>query len=187
MHFKEIHQAAGLLAFTPETNTMPYKVVQCIIHYLMVSGYFSHEAQSMYSRSRWDHLSQLFVSTHHALFSLPSQPLLHVALSAGLSSLKTPSCHSSVASSSSNAHSSTTSVCPICSTELNELARNLPYAHHTKSHVESDPVVLPNGRIYGRARLLEMSAKVGVPEGQVKDPTTGDIFDESLVRKVYIS
>lgn len=141
----------------------------------------------MYSPSRWDHLARLFVNTHHALFSLPAQPLLHVALSAGLSSLKTPSCHSSVASSSCNAKSTTTSVCPICSTELNDLARNVPYAHHTKSHVENDPIVLPNGRIYGRRRLMEMSEKVGISEGQVKDPMTGDVFDDSQVKKVYIS
>ena len=141
----------------------------------------------MYSQSRWDYLASLFVKTHHELFSLPSRPLLHIALSAGLSALKTPSCHSQYASSSSNASSSTTSVCPICSTELNDLARNVPYAHHTKSYVENDPIVLPNGRIYGRDRLLQMSAKVGLPDGQVKDPTTQEVFDASMIRKVYIS
>jgi macrophage erythroblast attacher len=141
----------------------------------------------MYSTTRWEYLSGLFTTTHHNLLSLPDRPLLHIALSAGLSSLKTPSCHSKFASSSSNANSSTTTVCPICSTELNELARNVPCAHHTKSHVENDPVVLPNGRIYGRDRLMEISQKVGVPEGQIKDPTTGEIFHESKIRKVYIS
>lgn len=141
----------------------------------------------MYSPSRWDYLASLFVKTHHELFALPARPLLHIALSAGLSALKTPSCHSQYASSSSNASSSTTSVCPICSTELNDLARNVPYAHHTKSYVESDPIVLPNGRIYGRDRLLQMSAKLGLPDGQVKDPTTQEIFDASMIRKVYIS
>lgn len=80
-----------------------------------------------------------------------------------------------------------TSVCPICSTELNELARNLPYAHHTKSNVENDPVVLPNNRVYGRDRLLQMRDKLGLGPGQVKDPTTSEIFDESKIRKVYIS
>ena len=141
----------------------------------------------MYSQARWDKLAALFVSTHHELFSLPTRPLLHIALSAGLSALKTPSCHSAYASSSSNASSSTTTVCPICSTELNELARNLPYAHHSKSFVENDPVVLPNGRIYGRERLMRMKSKAGLRDGQVKDPTTGAVFDESEIGKVYIS
>ncbi|KAL2859755.1 protein fyv10 [Aspergillus pseudodeflectus] len=163
----EIHRAAGMLAFPPDTKAEPYK--------------------SMYAAERWTYLSDLFIRTHHELLSLPSRPLIHIALSAGLSALKTPSCHSAYTSSSSNPHSTTTSVCPICSTELNELARNLPYAHHTKSFVESDPIVLPNGRIYGLHRLLDMSKKVGSLEaGKVKDPTTGEIFDESDMKKVYI-
>ncbi|KAL3445182.1 protein fyv10 [Aspergillus insuetus] len=163
----EIHRAAGLLAFPPDTKAEPYK--------------------SMYAAERWTYLSNLFIRTHHELLSLPSRPLIHIALSAGLSALKTPSCHSAYTSSSLNPHSTSTSVCPICSTELNELARNLPYAHHTKSSVESDPIVLPNGRIYGVHRLLDMSKKVGSLEaGKVKDPTTGEVFDESDMKKVYI-
>lgn len=141
----------------------------------------------MYSSDRWTHLAELFVRTHHELLSLPSRPLLHIALSAGLSALKTPSCHSAYMSSSSNSLSTTTSVCPICSTELNNLARNMPYAHHTKSYVESDPIVLPNGRVYGQERLLEMSKKIGCVEAdKVKDPTTGEVFEESDMKKVYI-
>jgi macrophage erythroblast attacher len=63
----------------------------------------------------------------------------------------------------------------------------VPYAHHTKSYVESDPVILPNGRIYGRERLLEMGRKVGtVGEGRVKDPTTGDLYRQQDMKKVYI-
>ncbi|KAL8782871.1 MAG: hypothetical protein Q9213_005048 [Squamulea squamosa] len=163
----EVNRAAGLLAYPPETRVEPYR--------------------SMYSESRWNILADLFLKTHHELFSLPTRPLLHIALSAGLSALKTPSCHSKYASSSSNANSSTTTVCPICSTELNELARNLRHVQHNKSSVEQDPVVLPNGRVYGRDRLLELSAKVGLEEGKVKDPTTLEVFDASQVRKIFIS
>ncbi|RAK72470.1 FYV10 family protein [Aspergillus fijiensis CBS 313.89] len=163
----DIHRAAGLLAFPQDTKAEPYK--------------------SLYSLDRWSRLSELFIRTHHELLSLSSRPLLHIALSAGLSALKTPSCHSAYTSSSSNSLSTTTSVCPICSTELNELARNMPYAHHTKSYVESDPIVLPNGRIYGQQRLMELSKNVGcVDSGKVKDPTTGEIFDEGEMKKVYI-
>jgi macrophage erythroblast attacher len=146
----------------------------------------------MYSPARWTYLSHLYTTTHHTLISLPTQPLLHIALSAGLSALKTPACHSRYASSSSNSHSTTTKVCPICSTELNELARNVPYAHHTKSYVESDPIVLPNGRIYGRKGLEDLQRKliggVGeVKDGELRDPTTGEVFQWNEVKKVYIS
>ena len=183
---KEVYQATGLMAYPPNTLAEPYRVslfllieLSCVVLLML--------AQTMYSQARWDKLAVLFVNTHHELFSLPMQPLLHIALSAGLSALKTPSCHSVYASSSSNARSSTTTVCPICSTELNELARGVPYAHHSKSFVENDPVVLPNGRIYGRERLMQMTAKVGLEAGHVKDPTTGEVFEESKVKKVFIS
>ncbi|KIW10328.1 hypothetical protein PV08_11290 [Exophiala spinifera] len=179
--------AAGLLAQTPYSHTKVY-----------------HE---LFAPSRWQHLADLFVETHHTLMSLPVQPLLHVALSAGLSALKTPSCHSAYnpASSSTPGHariSTNTSLCPICSMELNDLARDVPYAHHTTSSVESDPVVLPNGRIYGRARLEELQRKLAMAgvgggeagvqdlkigkEGEVRDPTTGEIFSWGEVKKVFI-
>ncbi|KAJ6123603.1 hypothetical protein N7471_010920 [Penicillium samsonianum] len=163
----EIMRAAGLLVFTQDTRAEPYK--------------------SLFALERWRFLAKLFIETHHELLSLPSQPLLHIALSAGLSALKTPLCHSAYTSSSSNSQSTSTSVCPICSTELNELARKMPYAHHSKSYVESDPIVLPNGRVYGKQRLVEISRKMGsVESGNVKDPTTGEVFHEGEMKKVYI-
>lgn len=146
--------------------------------------------QSLYSPSRWTHLSSLFLSTHHTLYSLPSRPLLHIALSAGLSALKTPACHSAFTPSSTNSANATTTVCPICSTELNELARNVPYAHHTKSIVENDPVVLPNGRIYGSERLRVFNEKVGTERGWVRDPsgigTKEELYRESEIRRVFV-
>ncbi|KAF1833248.1 protein FYV10 [Decorospora gaudefroyi] len=167
--FELMGRAAGMLAYRPWDEVEPYA--------------------SLYSPSRWDHLANLFVYTHHTLYSLPPRPLLHIALSAGLSALKTPACHSAYTPSSTNAASATTTVCPICSTELNELARNVPYALHTKSIVEDGPVVLPNGRIYGSERLRVFNEKVGTEEGWVRDPMgglAGEKWRESEVRKVYV-
>ncbi|CAO2649284.1 Nn.00g066690.m01.CDS01 [Neocucurbitaria sp. VM-36] len=167
--FELLRRAAGLLAYKPWDEVEPYA--------------------TLYSPSRWNQLATLFLSTHHNLYSLPPRPLLHIALSAGLSALKTPACHSAYTSSSANASSSSTTVCPICSTELNELARNVPYAHHTKSIVENDPVVLPNGRIYGSERLRLFNEKVGTEKGWVRDPISGVVGEkwmESEVRKVYV-
>ncbi|CZR54585.1 related to macrophage erythroblast attacher [Phialocephala subalpina] len=169
---KEVQQACGLLAFPPGTH--------------------AHVYSDLYSPSRWTTLSTHFMATHNSLLSLPSVPLLHIALSAGLSALKTPSCHSSHSATSISPTSSsslTTSVCPICSTELNDLARNVPYAHHTKSHVESDLVLLPNGCVYGLQRLEEYSRKAGLESGWVKDLRGGEggaVKVEGL-KKVYIS
>ena len=146
--------------------------------------------QSLYSPSRWTSLATLFLTTHHTLYSLPPRPLLHNALSAGHSALKTPACHSAFTPSSTNNANATITVCPICSTELNELARNVPYAHHTKSIVENDPVVLPNGRIYGSERLRVFNEKVGTERGWVRDPvgvgTKEELYRESEVRRVFV-
>jgi len=162
-----VQRAAGLLAYGPNsTPPDPYR--------------------DLYSPKRWASLADLFLQTHHTLFSLPSQPLIHTAVSAGLSALKTPSCHSAFTSSSSNAHTASTSVCPICSTELHELARHVPYAHHSKSHVDGDPVVLPNNRVYGRERLMRFQEKMGTRKGLVRDLVEDVEYEEDLIRKVFI-
>lgn len=213
-------RAAGLLAFSPE---MPFSATQ-----------------TFFSDDRWAELADRFVTTHHQLYAIPSVPQLNTALSAGLSALKTPACHSrnnpnyilpdarptpnghtyatdtTASSNRATLHPSSihallspaspatngdanispgpppataynTPICPICSTELNTLARNVPYAHHSKSHVDHDPVVLPNGRIYGSERLKRGNEKLGTKAGKVRDPWDGTEFDEISVRKVYIS
>lgn len=189
-----IMAAAGLLAQSPSSATTSLKDI-------------AEPYRTLFSPSRWQYLSDLFVETHHTLFGVPNQPLLHTALSAGLSALKTPACHSQYNPASANTAghariATNTSLCPICSTELNELAKSVPYAHHTKSYVESDAVVLPNNRIYGRARLEELQRKIlraaggngGMIDedmigahGEVQDPTTGEVFDWEEVKKVYIT
>ncbi|TVY91314.1 Protein FYV10 [Lachnellula willkommii] len=157
----EIQQVYGLLAFPPGVGPDPYA--------------------ELYSDSRWSDLSNLFMHTHNSLLSLPPVPLLHIALSAGLSALKTPSCHSL------HPPSSTTSICPICSTELNDLARPLPYAHHTKSHVESDLKLLPNGCAYGKRKLEEYARKAGLDAGWYKDLRSGEVYRCEEATTVYIS
>ncbi|RYP87937.1 hypothetical protein DL769_000389 [Monosporascus sp. CRB-8-3] len=214
---KEVQRACGLLAIPPGVAPLvpPYA--------------------DLYSASRWSTLADLFTATHNDLLSLPSIPLLHIALSSGLSALKTPACHanrgggggSRSSSSSTEPPSSSSeepqsqsqsqsqnhqepqrhapapssaappshatslslaaSVCPICSTELNELARAVPYAFHSKSHVEHDLLLLPNGRAYGKARLDEYARKAGLLDGQVKDLRTGEVFGVDRLKKVYIT
>ncbi|KAI1457739.1 protein FYV10 [Annulohypoxylon moriforme] len=174
MYTKEVQQACGMLALPPGSS-------QDLDAYA-----------NLYSPGRWEMLANLFTSTHNALLSLPSVPLLHIALQSGLSALKTPACHSShPASAAAPSHSTSlslaTSVCPICSTELNELARSVPYALHSKSNVEPDLLMLPNGRAYGKARLEEYARKAGCLDGQVKDLRTGEIFNMDRLKKVYIT
>lgn len=173
---KEVSQVCGLLAFPPTgpIHTPPY------IPY-----------GDLYRPSRWVELADLFTKTHNSLLGLPSAPLLDIALSSGLSALKTPACHSphvlglgaDLSASLSHKHG----VCPICSTELNELARKVPYAHHTKSSVVQDPMVLPNGNVYSKHRLEEQAEKAGVAPHSVIDLRTSQVFPTNSLKKLYIT
>ncbi|GAO50489.1 hypothetical protein G7K_4613-t1 [Saitoella complicata NRRL Y-17804] len=203
-HMPRIQQAAALLAYPPSTTVQPYA--------------------DLYSDARWDTLADLFVKAHHALYALPNPPLLHVALSAGLSALKTPSCACSSDSNTSAAAmaaagTNTSTNCPICSPEMAGLAENVPFAHHIHSTLvdtlaptlsssecpgaagggatarmegENEPVVLPNGRVYGRRSLRIWNENIGLRgeedggRGVVRDPRSGEEFPEDDVRKVFV-
>ncbi|KAI0554151.1 CTLH/CRA C-terminal to lish motif domain-containing protein [Xylaria curta] len=178
----------------PYRNTYPTEVMHACGLLAMPPEYIDRVPayREIYAPARWQKLADLFTETHNSLLSLPSIPLLHIALSSGLSALKTPACHSihpnsAAAPSHHTSLSLATSVCPICSTELNELARNVPHALHSKSHVEPDLLLLPNGRAYGKARLEDYAKKAGLPEGQVKDLRTGEVYGVEQLKKVFIS
>ncbi|GAA5892592.1 hypothetical protein JCM5296_006170 [Sporobolomyces johnsonii] len=68
----ELKRAMALLAYPPDTTCRVY--------------------QALYSPARWRSLTALFRSTFLSLHSLPSIPLLHMSLQAGVASLKTPIC-----------------------------------------------------------------------------------------------
>jgi macrophage erythroblast attacher len=55
--------------------------------------------------------------------------------------------------------------------------------------MEEDPVVLPNGRVFGRERLRMLNEKLGTKKGKVRDPTDaqGTEWGEWEVKKVFIS
>lgn len=54
--------------------------------------------------------------------------------------------------------------------------------------MEDDPIVLPNGRVFGRERLQRLNEKLGTRPGRIKDPTDMESeWDEKELRKVYIS
>jgi macrophage erythroblast attacher len=191
-HPNEVLKACGLLAFPPSL----------LVHsnsnsYSNSNSPSSISRSDLYAPNRWELLADLFTETHNALLTLPSIPLLHIALSSGLSALKTPACHTHVSTSPSSSGLGSASplrtalagqsVCPICSTELNELARCVPYAHHDKSHVEHDLLVLPNRRVYSRERLEDFARKAGLPDYRFKDLRTGELFDVDDAKKVYIT
>ncbi|KAI5303494.1 hypothetical protein KEM56_007490 [Ascosphaera pollenicola] len=165
-----VRQAAAMLAFGPDTQNEPYK------------SYFSSE--------RYIFLRNLFISTYQSLLFIAPDSFLRIALTAGLTALKTQDCHDYIESGGTGKRPGTlswvTSLCPICSTELSELARGLPTCCPITSVVDADPVVLPNGRVYGLERLEEYARKCEPDAEHVRDPVTNEAFSRKQVTKVFI-
>ena len=135
-HFPQIRQASALLAFRPSTSCGPYK--------------------RLYDQSRWSALIQSFRQSIYTLNTLPSIPLLNLALYSGLASLKLPTCYN-------DTHTDTKNVdCPVCDPSLGRLANEVPFSHHVNSTIvcrvsgkimEGDnmPLAFPcSGNVYSR-------------------------------------
>ncbi|KAF9078852.1 CTLH/CRA C-terminal to lish motif domain-containing protein [Rhodocollybia butyracea] len=176
-HLTQILQASGLLAFPSGTSCRPY--------------------MRLYDPLRWKALIKLFRRSIYMLNALPSEPLLNLALYAGLASLKLPACYE---------HSTKNVDCPVCDGDsggsssmrgmgLGKLAKEVPYTHHanstivchiTKKIMDADnmPMAFPNGYVYSREAMEEMAAK---NNGVVICPRTGISCQFSELRKVFIS
>ena len=174
----QITQAMGLLAFpptSPEPLPGPYK--------------------KLYATTRWEKLQELFRKAVYDMYGLPHEPVLWMAIYAGLVALKHPS------DVERNVD------CPVCesaseteSNPITALAKLVPSAHHPNSvivcritgKITSDALAFPNGYVYSREALEEMAFAVrrkgdSLQEGWVRCPRSGVTcaFDE--LRKVFIS
>eukprot|EP00041_Stephanoeca_diplocostata_P038482 m.1519052 g.1519052 ORF g.1519052 m.1519052 type:complete len:387 (+) comp25223_c0_seq3:165-1325(+) len=138
-----------------------------------------------FDENRWETLVQQFRRNNFALHSLSGQSVLEVTLQAGLSSLKNSAC---LEPDEKNAD------CPVCSTNMNALAQPLPFAHHTNSRLvchmsgaimdeDNPPMMLPNGFVYSRDALVDMSKARG---GVVTCPRSHKTYAFSDVVRVYI-
>lgn len=172
MNFEQVEQLSGLIAISPDQNIEPYS--------------------KFYAEERWDILADNFVDTFQSIYALPSKPLFLKYLASGISTLKTHSCdiyhkEEEEAPPLQRRHVDLSRgfMCPVCSKELRKLAADLPFAMHSKSHLEPDPVVLPNNRIYGLTKLREYSKMVTGAEEQLMDPLTGETFDYEDYSVVY--
>lgn len=114
--------------------------------------------QRLYDPSRWSNLIRSFRLAIYTLNTLPTEPLLHLALYAGLASLKLPACFD---------HATKNTDCPVCdggSSEglgLGKLAAEVPFSHHVNSTIvcaitgrimdaDNMPMAFPNGYVYSR-------------------------------------
>ncbi|CBQ69352.1 conserved hypothetical protein [Sporisorium reilianum SRZ2] len=159
---------------------------------LLACGPASWAYADLYSLARWRMLRDSFRACALQIHSLPPQPLLHIALSAGLSSLKLPQCY----------HAKNTD-CPICDTQgLGVLAQEVPWSHHQNSTLvcshsgrimdgDDPPLALSNGRVYAQSTVLELvewgKRDAGEESGMVRCPRTSEVCKVDEVRKVFIS
>ncbi|KAG9313416.1 hypothetical protein JVU11DRAFT_5735 [Chiua virens] len=164
-HFQHITQAMALLAVQPSTTCGQYK--------------------RLYDESRWTSLIQAFRLAIYSLNSLPTEPLLHLALYAGLASLKLPACYD---------HSHNVD-CPVCDSYISILAKEVPFSHHANSTIvchingkimdeDNMPMAFPNGYVYSTEALEEMAAK---NNGKVTCPRSGQVCEFTALKKVFIS
>ncbi|KAI0350872.1 hypothetical protein OH77DRAFT_1430492 [Trametes cingulata] len=166
-HYRQIVQAAALLCCPPTTTCGPYK--------------------RLYDPGRWSMLIQSFRLAIYHLSTLPTEPLLHLAMYAGLASLRLPACYN---------HETKNVDCPICNPDLGELAKEVPFSHHVNSTIvcrmtgkimdaDNMPMALPNGQVYSKELFDEMAAR---NDGYIFDPRNpADRYEYNQLRKVFIS
>ncbi|KAJ8931800.1 hypothetical protein NQ314_015256, partial [Rhamnusium bicolor] len=84
--------------------------------------------------------------------------------------------------------------CPVCQPYLNQLAETLPFAHCSQSRLychisglpmneNNQPMMLPNGYIYGEQALEQMARE---NNGQIICPKTKEIFPFKKLEKVFV-
>ncbi|CAG9569513.1 unnamed protein product [Danaus chrysippus] len=161
---EDIQHCMGMLAFPKDTEVEPY--------------------QSLLGSWRWDALVAQFRWEHARLLHPARLPALPVTLQLGLAALNTPQCYKD---------STKVPTCPSCSPPLNALARTLPHAHVSHSRLvcrlsrlplneHNQPMVLPNGQVYGEKALKEMMKE----HGSIICPKTKEVFCMKRVEKVYV-
>eukprot|EP00095_Tigriopus_kingsejongensis_P006994 snap_masked-scaffold430_size173499-processed-gene-0.6 protein:Tk06994 transcript:snap_masked-scaffold430_size173499-processed-gene-0.6-mRNA-1 annotation:"erythroblast macrophage protein emp" len=159
-----VQRGMALLAFPPGTRIQPYA--------------------DMFRESRWQALIEQFRAENYRLFQLSNQSVFSVALQAGLSSLKTQKCYTDQPNFE----------CPVCQEPLNALAEHLPFAHCSQSRLicyitgkplneNNQPLMLPNGYVYGEEALTRMALE---SDGQVVCPRTKEIYALVEAQKVFV-
>lgn len=116
--------------------------------------------QRLYDAARWSTLIQSFRLAIYHLSTLPTEPLLHLALYGGLASLKLPACYE---------HETKNVDCPVCDPGLGRLAQEVPFGHHVNSTIvcritgrimdaDNMPMAFPqNGQVYSKEVCLRYS------------------------------
>ncbi|KAF8591289.1 hypothetical protein K439DRAFT_1650826 [Ramaria rubella] len=133
-HESQIKQALALLVFPPSTSCSPYK--------------------RLYDTERWNVLSSNFRLAAYNLSTLPTEPLLHLALYGGLAALKLPSCYPF----SNPTSTSPSSPYPI---SFSSSSHSLPFNPSTYSSLSANLVGTPS--FSGAAAAQDTSKNIDCP------------------------
>lgn len=167
----------------------------------------------LFEEQRWADLATLFRDNLLKLNGLTLRSPLEIVLSTGLSVLKTDQCRPP-APATSNGHQGASSRgerkaragsekgaagthsqdCPVCSSDLYQLASRLPPAPRAQSRLrcritgsimdeDNRPLALPNGYIYSGQALERMAAAEGA---NVTCPCTQHRYPFSECRRVFV-
>lgn len=150
-----VHQGYTVCSLQSAFHSGP---TRCEAQIFLLLTYASALVQSFYSPARYTLITTQFRETFLRLHDLPSVPLLHLALQAGLASLKTGVCLSgggkdisfSIAEGGASVsekqeiskaarglqyHGLRSPNCPVCSSPLITLAREVPFSHYINSSI----------------------------------------------------
>ncbi|RZF38448.1 hypothetical protein LSTR_LSTR011938 [Laodelphax striatellus] len=158
---QDIQHCMALLAFPANTEISPYK--------------------ELLDEGRWEKLVEQFRQENYRLFQMASQSVFTV-----ISLMRINQCYS--------VRENRNPSCPVCQDWLNVLAMPLPFAHCSQSRLvchisglplneHNQPMVLPNGYVYGERALKQMAAD---NNGQIICPKTKEVFSYKKVEKVYV-
>lgn len=161
---QDIQHCMGMLAFPKDTEVEPYR--------------------SLLGVWRWRALVSQFRREHARLLHPARLAALPVTLQLGLAALNTPQC---------GVEGTKVAACPACAAPLCTLAASLPHAHVSHSRLvcrisraplneHNQPMVLPNGQVYGEKALKEMMKE----HGSIICPKTKEVFCMKRVEKVYV-
>ena len=147
-------------------------------------------AQEFTSGARGQFLIREFHKVFFSLYGLTEEPLLSIAVISGLHALITPAC----IRHSNDAQLSVPADCPACAQELSGVIQKIPLPSRPTSSLvcpitrkpideTNYPLALPNGHVYSKAAIDEGTA---AGTNKFVDPRTGDAFERSTIRRVFI-
>lgn len=172
-HVKELQQGMTLLAFGERTGVDLYRVS---LSYVELGTVQLNVKQGLYDNYRWGEIRDRFRATFLDLYALPSQSLLALSLSAGLATLRLPSCVPHTHSDPSESSKSPTIPLLPAAPPLHNLEQALGISEHLTAPVGGIP----------SSPSEDLHKHPEAPTGNIDCPTCGE-YIKVLANEVPMS